>query len=70
MAISVFSPYGELMLCYNDSITDYHDKKEDEVYQYQILGETIVDLRINETLQTGAVSNQRKRENQKTRHVW
>ena len=27
----------------------------------------IVDLRINETLQTGAVSNQRKRENGKTR---
>ena len=30
----------------------------------------MVDLRINETLQIGVVSNQRKRENQKTRHVW
>ena len=28
----------------------------------------MVDLRINETLQIGVVSNQRKRENQKTRH--
>ena len=31
------------------------------------LGLFIVDLRISETLQTGAVSNQRKRENGKTR---
>ncbi len=42
-------------------------RTRNELRYYEPVGAIIVDLRINETLQTGAVSNQRKRENGKTR---
>ena len=58
------------LIAQRNSVFDKITCREIEVIDKDGNEAIIVDLRINETRQTGAVSNQRKRENQKTRHVW